>query len=728
MNRLNPFWRFVTVAILIILVLIATIGVLFWKALTPHEQSLLTDTFGKQFLYVFGILFLILAGLGFILDAIFHLYILPLNKLIEETQIIHSVNAAHRIKPEGSRDILRLAQMINEDAERREILLKDIERKLHAVALESENEKNIFAAFIEELPEGVLICNRDGQILLYNRRAKEQLSREENKNGDLHTGGFVGLGRSVFGLIDKPLIVHVMEEINEKLSTKTDFPTATFVMSNRDENFLRVQAVPILDSQQAFDGFILIFFDFSPHLETGNRLNYIIQTLGMGIRTSLTSIRSAVEALIEYENMDNRQRDRFRDIIHKEAIMIGKLLDRSLSNLPETPSAQWPRFRMPVVSLLKGLQKRAEKKMGIELILDTDFPADICVKVDSYSWGLTISFLLQKLATHNNVNQFRMLPQTREKFIELDIQWKGAALKLETLKEWKADPVWVSGEASPLSLQEIMGYHEAELWPKYDPEEGTGHLVISMMQMEDREPDNLNRISIFPKSRPEFYDFDLFNQPGQTPELDDRPLNELTYTVFDTETTGLNPEAGDEILSIGAVRIVNLRLLRGETFDQLIDPQRSIPPESTKIHGIEPEMVQGKPTIEEILPLFEKFVSDTIIVAHNAAFDMKMLQLKEPSTGVRFVNPVLDTMLLSAVVQPAQRAHSIEEVARRFGISIVGRHTALGDAIVTGEIFLKLLPLLRQSGIHTLKGGHQCIPKNLLRKVEILKEVEWVKP
>ena len=87
-------------------------------------------------------------------------------------------------------------------------------------------------------------------------------------------------------------------------------------------------------------------------------------------------------------------------------------------------------------------------------------------------------------------------------------------------------------------------------------------------------------------SRPEFYDFDLFRHEEADLALDDRLLAQLSYTVFDTETTGLNPSEGDEIIQIGAVRIVNRRLLRNEAFEQLVDPRRGLPPASVKVHGI----------------------------------------------------------------------------------------------------------------------------------------------
>ena len=267
-------------------------------------------------------------------------------------------------------------------------------------------------------------------------------------------------------------------------------------------------------------------------------------------------------------------------------------------------------------------------------------------------------------------------------------------------------------------MRDVVERHDGAFWFERERVRHEAFFRLLLPLAERRANSSTRRSSLHGESRPEYYDFDLFAPRAQADELADRRLADLSYTVFDTETTGLDPSAGDEIIQIGATRIVAGKLRRAGVVRAARRSAARIPAAGIPIHGIRPEMVAGQPTIDAVLPAFHAFAQDTVLVAHNAAFDMRFLQLKEAATGVVFDQPVLDTLLLSAVVHPNQASHRLEEIAARLDVAVLGRHTALGDAMVTAEVFLKLIPLLAERGIHTLGQAREAAQKTYFARVK----------
>ncbi len=201
--------------------------------------------------------------------------------------------------------------------------------------------------------------------------------------------------------------------------------------------------------------------------------------------------------------------------------------------------------------------------------------------------------------------------------------------------------------------------------------------------------------------RPLIYDFALLTQtPGGA--IEDRPLRDLVYCVFDLETTGLLPHR-DAVIQIGAVRVMRGRIVEGECIDQLVDPGRPIPPATTRVHHITDAMVRGAPPLTEAAPVLHDFARDTVLVAHNAPFDLAFLKARSAETGLDWRHPVIDTVLLSAILFGTTEKHTLDALCTRLGITIPPklRHTALGDAQATAQAFCRMLPMLEGRGITT---------------------------
>ncbi len=713
LTRNRSFMWFVLVSVLFFAGVGASFAVMLWHALAPAEQDMLLGLMGRQASYLFGAAVLLLAGLGFALDWVFRLYVLPIDRITEGTALIYRSNPAHRLALEGSPDVMRLAAVINAAADRFEELNRSVTERIAESSARLEQEKSIFSVVLAELPEGVVICSPQGRIMLYNGRARELL-----ETAHAHTplsrpspaGGWVGLGRSIFGAIAKPLLAHALDDIDERLRRGRADTVSTFAMLGGNERILQVAVVPILSPRRELSAFGLILSDVSGPTEAFQRAEAMFHTFARTMRSALAGIRSAVELILDYPDLPGAKQQVLHRLIHREAFNAGEATKRLTGEYAATVHPPGSRRSIRAGDFIDAVRKQAGDKLGLTLdgaVADEGG----WLQVDPYSMALAVVFVLARLRAELGVGAFHCELRVRERAAELDLGWSGPPLRLDTLRRWEKEPVVLTDEPPQGTLQEILGRNKAEIWPHGG---GGGPDPCVRLQLEAAEPVTPRaprRQTMLATARPVYYDFDLFGQPGQSPELDDRALAELALTVFDTETTGLNPREGDEIVAVGAVRIVNGRLLESECFDQLVRPAGRLRPESIRIHGIQPEMLAGQPEVGPVLGQFQRFAEGTILVAHNAAFDMRLLQLQGEAGGIRFENPVLDTMLISAVVHPAQSGHDLEAIADRLGVVIMGRHTALGDAMAAAEIFLKFLPLLAAMGIRTLGEARRASQK-----------------
>lgn len=186
----------------------------------------------------------------------------------------------------------------------------------------------------------------------------------------------------------------------------------------------------------------------------------------------------------------------------------------------------------------------------------------------------------------------------------------------------------------------------------------------------------------------------------------DTPLNELSYVVFDLETTGTQPEYGDKIIEIGAVQINPGFRIVNSKFHTLVNPFVEIPKSSTEIHGITNEKVNSAPDVCTAIYDFIDFAKGSVLVAHDAGKDFSFL--KSEMRDYRISNPfkfLLDTLRLSRIVNPASKAHSLDYITDSYNIRINGpykRHRALYDAEVTAVFFRILMHRIFENFCFTL--------------------------
>jgi DNA polymerase III subunit epsilon len=587
------------------------------------ERHALREAFLGQpaVVIVLGLFFL--AGLALLVRFFFQLYVVRAVGLTEQVKLIGSVNPGHRITPGGPAELRELAAAVNELARRYETLESDVDRRVRDASLDAREERNRLASVLARVTQPMLVCNGEGRILLYNDGARQQLERETDES-------VLGLGRSVFTLLDRNVVGHALARARRRASSGDLTPLSRVVTTAAGGELVRVDVAPVPDAGVGVGGFLL---------------------------------------MLEAEGRPGRERAPSRD----------EVLARDLA---ESVSASVEREAGTTVTAIEA---------DPELWLEVDMPATTrCVAA-----------VASRLRTEHGVKQAALRLRRLGADAGLDLIWEGEPLSAETLRAW-----WpVSDEAG-----------EALVSSTPDGEQGRA-LVRVLLSLSEAEPLDDQDPSTRAGGRPLSYDFDLFDTARRRPDWDARLLGELVYTVFDVETTGLSAASGDEIVSIGAVRVVGGRVLHREAFDRLVDPRRSVSEESLRAHGISREMLEGQPVIEEVLPAFARFAEGSVFVGHNVAFDMSFLAHKEKATGIRFDQPVLDTLLVSSVIHPASDDHSLEGLAERLGVSVVGRHSALGDALLTAELFLKLIPLLAEEAVLTLEDALEASRRSPFAKL-----------
>jgi len=193
-----------------------------------------------------------------------------------------------------------------------------------------------------------------------------------------------------------------------------------------------------------------------------------------------------------------------------------------------------------------------------------------------------------------------------------------------------------------------------------------------------------------------------------------KPITETEFVIFDTETTGLNVKRGDRIVSISGVRLKEDRIDLSDVFHEIVNPNRDIPSASTIVHEILPRMVNGKPTIEKVLPDFIKYIGASVLVAHHEWLDMSFLNREMARLyGIPVQNIVLDTVVLDHVLiakrTPASMTatmkvdSTLSAVAERYHVTVEELHSSFWDALATAQIFQQMIKEVQRLGILRLR-------------------------
>lgn len=649
-----------------------------------------------------------MAYLGFVAHTIGRSLVRTLQDIQRGTELMGTVNPAYRHRIETGDELQAVGEEINRMADRVGQARLGLEAEVTRATAELHLERAKLAAILHELDEGVLVMTLEGRVTLANRAAQELL------------GGGGLLGRTLSEFVDQEKLKHFQERLQTGGSA-----AERFTLHPGGGVVLQAGMTSFVDEQSRLIGFVLALRDVSRPAREEEAHQRALGDALRALRGSLSSIRSLSESLVGEPGTADGTHRAVLAAIHDEALRLSALVTKMGGpeglGLTRSPGHSED---IAVADLFAVALRRLRSDGGDTGLVSTGEVTTALPGLQAEVSGLSVAlaWILKSMLARRDDGQVRLAPSRRGGVLQIDVGADGNGT-VSDLERCLDVPLRVEPGGS-VTVREIVRQHAGEAWAYAD----AGRLGFRLTLPAAQSPRALERsgeeaapparfvgagtVSGSPAAeprpaRPQLYDFSLFEQMERhlIPAERARQLDELTFVAFDTETTGLHPERGDRILSMAAVKVRGGAVKRHECFDALVNPGRPVPAESVRFHGITDAMLAGAPAIDVVLPAFQRFADSAVLVGHEVWFDLAFLRREADRMGLpplTVSHPVLDTGLLSQVVHGPALDHRLDAVASRLGVTIQGRHSALGDALATAEVLVRLLELLKKRGIVTL--------------------------
>ena len=628
------------------------------------------------------------AALAALAAALRRLVFQPLELLGKEVGIVAGVNPGYEIAIPGPHLLGELPNAVQGLAA---VVASCTRATAEAVAERSrdlESRRERLEAILLSLEEGIVVCDERVRIVFYNPAVRRVF----------HDNPALGIGRSLH-LLCAPAPIEAALQILRRRRVRQPGDgdlegDVSFVCTAANGIVLSCRMCLLPELPGLSWSFLFVCEDISGEADARGRREDLLRAAVKAMRAPLTGLGLSAESLEMFPDLDASGRAVLERTIAEEARRVVAQFEVVAREVEGLESPRYVIRDIYVEDIVASVAQRLGEQ-GLRLTMIGD---PLWVQADVQALLFLLEFFALGIHRSCGVEALEIETLLGDKRVYFNFCWQGGVVPQAEIQRWMSSP------AEPLgahTVAEVLERLDSEVWSQPHQEPGFSTLRFPLLSSPGQWAAPPPHLLSLP-SRPVYVDVSGPPEDAPAADWERLPLEHVHFVVFDTETTGLAPLGGDEIVSLAGVKIVERGIVLGETFDRLVNPGRPIPESSVRFHGITDEKVRDRPRIEDVLRDFHAFVGDAVLVGHNGAFDLRFIRLKERGAGVHFRGPVLDTLALSRFLHEHTPAHSLDAVARRVGVEIRDRHTALGDALITAQVLLKFLYLLQERGVTTL--------------------------
>ena len=420
-RRPDGRWLLAAAVAAYVVVAVVAISLLLWSGIPTDQRDAVIDAVAGQIPTLLIGTALVVAGLVAAVARLVGRYTMTARRLTAETRLLLEANPEHRLDRSGPAELTELATAVDDLAERRRIAEREVDSQIRAAQASLAQERNRLAALMAELAAAVIVCNVDGQILLYNAAARSVLGDD----------AAVGLGRSVFGIIDRDLLAHAMDRIEHDSATSSHVATTV-----RGEQLLQVRVALARGPDGGITGFVVLLEDLTDRMNRSSRRDDLLRDLTEGTRSSLGSIQAAIETVLDYPDMDADERRQFLGIVREESHLLGRRVESWVAESGTDLGAEWLRAEMSVADLLAVVSRALGREGTVEVAVQHAAADALWVRVDSHALARALAQLAGRLHDEVGVDELTLAATPVGGHAQLEMNWSGPPPQAAKFQAW----------------------------------------------------------------------------------------------------------------------------------------------------------------------------------------------------------------------------------------------------------------------------------------------------